>query len=241
MGNAPPEPVRNDFGSLKDIVKVTTTVTAAAAIAYTLYKLYESDSNEEEEEEEDQLNNYKIKPPKKHTYSSSSISDSSSSADSESDSDDESQSNINRLKLKKKSNIHHNINHNCSSGGRKSGANSEQRSNNESVKSILSRLDSPVESDGAWQPTSQFKGEKSFGYFKCNKCKREWPSAHAWKNSDQECKTCRTKCKPIGMWCNFGRNARPKPDGDNGRPHEQSLCGKCKELDRPCWTLSKSY
>ena len=42
--------------------------------------------------------------------------------------------------------------------------------------------------NGIWVKAGNFPGSKSFGYFTCNFCQKNWISAHAFKGLKQGCK-----------------------------------------------------
>jgi len=79
-------------------------------------------------------------------------------------------------------------------------------------------LNKPHGLNGRWVLTSQIKGTKSFGYYKCKTCENEWSSAHALKTMGQQCRRCSgAKSKvyhiPFAMWVNDDDNrARPLKD-----------------------------
>ena len=60
---------------------------------------------------------------------------------------------------------------------------------------------------GCWMATEHFPGKKSFGWYNCEYpgCDNKWLSAHAFKDSYQECKRCAANCRavPLFMWFNF--------------------------------------
>ena len=109
----------------------------------------------------------------------------------------------------------------------------------------IARLDPPVSSPGKWYPASAFKRpRKSFGCFKCS-CGSWWVSAHAFVNHAdgwQECKNCGEECDPFAMWLNDDNDRydrhRSSSEPQNGKPHEQSLCGMCIARGQPCWLLN---
>lgn len=57
---------------------------------------------------------------------------------------------------------------------------------------------------GEWVPRAQFfsSNSKSFGYFQCNYCHKNWMSAFARKNYKQGCKQCDRYFLPVFMWIN---------------------------------------
>lgn len=86
--------------------------------------------------------------------------------------------------------------------------------------------------EGYWIIRENFTGEKSFGYFECNRkrCKKkQWKSAHAFKDMKQGCKLCNKESLPVYMWMNkrdFDREqapTRPKV------PHDSKRCEACRK------------
>eukprot|EP00955_Chlamydomonas_euryale_P054789 355943-Chlamydomonas_euryale.AAC.8 len=65
-----------------------------------------------------------------------------------------------------------------------------------------STLPAPVDQPGHWVERKKFKGHKSFGYFRCGKCRKGWMSAHAFKQYRQDCNRCESALLPIFMWVN---------------------------------------
>ena len=71
-----------------------------------------------------------------------------------------------------------------------------------------------------------------FGTYYCDDCDRTWMSGNSWKGVGQQCRECEImylphKLDPLQPPVSFGI---VKP------PHQQHLCGKCKELGYDCKT-----
>ena len=82
--------------------------------------------------------------------------------------------------------------------------------------------------EGYWIRRKNFNGSKSFGRFKCPKCKKAWGSAHAYKKYKQGCKRCEKKSLPCCMWVNTGDDDRDiDRDKDHG-PHDSARCEACR-------------
>jgi len=92
------------------------------------------------------------------------------------------------------------------------------------------KLSHPVDDDGEWVLRDDFTGRKSFGYFQCN-CAKEWQSAHAYKEFNQDCQSCETGSLPLFMWRNFTRRAgyheEESERSDLGH-HDSERCGACR-------------
>ena len=83
--------------------------------------------------------------------------------------------------------------------------------------------------EGYWVQTSDFEGQKSFGRFQCKKCKKQWGSAHAFRDYKQGCQRCETKSFPCCLWVNTGdNNERQERDDDNDGPHDSKRCEACR-------------
>jgi hypothetical protein len=93
----------------------------------------------------------------------------------------------------------------------------------------LSSLDPPFDGiEGEWVLRKDFQvGKKSFGYFKCDTCSKDWVSAHSFTNYRQECKDCQSGKFPIALWINKG--SRVEKDEFTGRPHLKELCEACTQ------------
>jgi ATPase subunit of ABC transporter with duplicated ATPase domains len=80
-------------------------------------------------------------------------------------------------------------------------------------------------------PYQERNDKNVFGYFRCNKCRKNWTSAASWKNKWQQCKKCESMIYPY--------NQHPLEKSDNSikkckSPHDQSRCEKCVELKTLC-------
>ncbi|XP_058060911.1 zinc finger CCHC domain-containing protein 24-like [Anopheles bellator] len=73
---------------------------------------------------------------------------------------------------------------------------------------------------------------RAFGRFKCEKCNREWSSAHTWANCWQKCFDCNVQLYPFRQWKLKKRNNSGV--AEPGKKHQSSLCGKCQMLGHPC-------
>jgi len=78
---------------------------------------------------------------------------------------------------------------------------------------------------------------KFYGYFQCIECSNRWQSAHTWEGKHQVCKKCDTPNYVYEVE-RLIRDGEPKDD--NHKPHETSLCERCLELGRPCYTRRSS-
>lgn len=87
--------------------------------------------------------------------------------------------------------------------------------------------------NGKWVGREEFPFNKSFGRFRCRKG-HFWQSAHAYHNYHQKCKKCNNETLPQYMWLNNG-DRREDGKKSGGKPHDESRCGKCRELGEPCW------
>ena len=91
-------------------------------------------------------------------------------------------------------------------------------------------LKAPVDTPGKWVQRESFDGNKSFGYFKCSKCSKDWYSAHSFPQFKQGCKKCEKKEYPLYLW----KNSRKKNYNSqerlqtNDKPHDNWRCGACK-------------
>lgn len=87
----------------------------------------------------------------------------------------------------------------------------------------------PVETEGYWVKRNDFEREKSFGYFVCTKCKKNWLSAHSFKKYKQGCKGCEKKYYPQYLWYNVkNRERNPEFAGINKeKPHDKMRCEAC--------------
>ncbi len=80
--------------------------------------------------------------------------------------------------------------------------------------------------DGEWMSASSFTGQsKTFGYFGCSHCHKQWMSAHAKKGFKQGCKNCEQYYYPLYLWKNEQTyHIKEKALEDNGEPHRSDLC-----------------
>eukprot|EP00740_Mantoniella_antarctica_P014135 CAMPEP_0181368620 /NCGR_PEP_ID=MMETSP1106-20121128/12215_1 /TAXON_ID=81844 /ORGANISM="Mantoniella antarctica, Strain SL-175" /LENGTH=260 /DNA_ID=CAMNT_0023484809 /DNA_START=560 /DNA_END=1342 /DNA_ORIENTATION=+ len=87
---------------------------------------------------------------------------------------------------------------------------------------------------GSWVPREDFTGQKSFGFFTCGSCNKDWSSAHSYKLYTQQCKVCACEAYPTQMWHNDDTAARDSIRYDDNdeeeeyKPHLRHLCGACK-------------
>lgn len=80
-----------------------------------------------------------------------------------------------------------------------------------------------------------FQGDNShrvFGYFKCNKCHKNWTSAVSWKDKWQKCKKCESMIYPYNQ--HPLEKSEHATDIINKSPHDQLRCEKCVQLGRLC-------
>jgi len=79
--------------------------------------------------------------------------------------------------------------------------------------------------EGEWVPTDEFRGSKSFGYFKCE-CTNWWFSAHAFPNYKQGCQQCELYYFPNKMWINHSSSINSVKH--NGK-HDMRRCEACDD------------
>lgn len=83
-----------------------------------------------------------------------------------------------------------------------------------------------------------FQGDNShrvFGYFKCNKCHKNWTSAVSWKDKWQKCKKCESMIYPYNQHpLEKGEHTADTTNAINKSPHDQLRCEKCVQLGRLC-------
>ena len=81
---------------------------------------------------------------------------------------------------------------------------------------------------GEWVEPEQCTQLKSFGWFECVLCDKEWMSAHAQAGYTQGCKTCNNEDLPVCMWQNeFG--VGDKREGvATTKPHDRGRCEACR-------------
>lgn len=91
------------------------------------------------------------------------------------------------------------------------------------------RPNAPVDSIGYWIHREEYTGRKSFGYFKCEICFKNWVSAHSFPNFKQGCKKCNTEDYPIFLWQNMNDKQRDDYERDEtDKPHDQNRCEACR-------------
>ena len=56
------------------------------------------------------------------------------------------------------------------------------------------------DAEGEWVPRESFEGKKSFGFFTCRRCRKDWTSAHAFAQFRQQCKACKSDEYPTLLW-----------------------------------------
>lgn len=83
---------------------------------------------------------------------------------------------------------------------------------------------------GYWDSRESFTGTKSFGYFECNRCSKEWFSAHAHKQFKQGCQACERMAYPCCLWVNTGEkdDYRDKVLDEDEAPHDRARCQACR-------------
>lgn len=97
--------------------------------------------------------------------------------------------------------------------------------------------DDPVPTPGYWAYLCDFKGVKSFGYFKCESCDNHWISAHSFTKFKQGCSSCDSYWLPKLLWVN-DRNTKKstkQAELDTTKPHRTDLCEACQYYNHPCW------
>eukprot|EP00731_Ephydatia_muelleri_P025082 Em0017g165a len=67
-----------------------------------------------------------------------------------------------------------------------------------------------------------------FGTFRCKGCNNTWYSGNAWNGYGQQCKSC------LGTVMPELRPLQGGPRHQEGPPHVQSLCDRCKKLGYNC-------
>ena len=81
----------------------------------------------------------------------------------------------------------------------------------------VAELKPPVDTPGAWVLFEDFTGRKSFGMFQCT-CRREWSSAHAFREFRLGCQRCEAMTWPWAMWKN---EPRPREEEEEGGGSEE--------------------
>lgn len=93
--------------------------------------------------------------------------------------------------------------------------------------------DPPVDEPGQWIPRHEFRGRKSFSFYRCQ-CGKTWMSAHGYKDYEQGCQTCDRESLPVLMWQNEERYAGidlgdpDKPVRERDGPHDEERCAACR-------------
>ena len=87
----------------------------------------------------------------------------------------------------------------------------------------------PIDTPGHWVSREEFKGNKSFGFFACKRCKNEWMSAHAFAKFQQGCVPCKKYNLPKWMWVNEDKDRAldATPFNKPEKPHLSRLCKAC--------------
>ena len=100
---------------------------------------------------------------------------------------------------------------------------------------FLNKLSKPVSTPGYWVYKKDFNGTKSFGYYSCNNCRKNWISAHAHSKYKQACKNCDDYINPKCFWVNekseIEKNEEDQFSKDNGKPHDIKRCEACANGD----------
>lgn len=81
--------------------------------------------------------------------------------------------------------------------------------------------------EGHWVSNYDYKNKgKSFGYFQCNYCTKNWMSAHSQKSFKQACKSCDRYFLPAFLWVNDFKNEKTNENAleDKNKPHRSDLC-----------------
>ena len=74
--------------------------------------------------------------------------------------------------------------------------------------------------------------QRKFGTYYCEDCHRTWMSGNSWKGVGQQCRQCQAMFLPHTL-DPLQRSSYHDPDIYKP-PHQQALCGKCKELGYNC-------
>ena len=83
--------------------------------------------------------------------------------------------------------------------------------------------------EGYWISREKFYGTKSFGYFECSHCSKEWFSAHAHKRFKQGCQDCEQMAFPCCLWVNTGEQDHSRKHDDDDGPHDRARCEACRK------------
>ncbi len=108
---------------------------------------------------------------------------------------------------------------------------SSEESSVESSEGSSWRPNPPIDTAGDWVHPYEFKGRKSFGYFKCSSCLKTWISAHSFPQFKQGCKKCNIEDVPIFLWQNAeneDRRDRYFKLEELNKPHDQHRCEACR-------------
>jgi len=85
------------------------------------------------------------------------------------------------------------------------------------------------EIEGYWVRAQTFKAGKSFGRYQCPNCKKQWGSAHAFREFKQGCKRCEMKSFPCCLWVNTDENHHDTGSDDEKGPHDSARCEACRK------------
>jgi len=88
----------------------------------------------------------------------------------------------------------------------------------------------PVSEPGEWVPRDEFPGKKSFAFYRCKRCTKNWVSAHGYKTFMQGCQRCEKELLPLFMWKNQDKRKRDE-DLESERldgPHDSERCEACR-------------
>lgn len=81
---------------------------------------------------------------------------------------------------------------------------------------------------GEWVEPEQCTQLKSFGWFECVLCDKEWMSAHAQAGYAQGCKTCNNEDLPVCMWQNEFGVGDKREGAATTKPHDRGRCEACR-------------
>jgi len=101
----------------------------------------------------------------------------------------------------------------------------------DSKVSLSWRPDPPIDCHGRWVYREKFRGTKSFGFFLCKTCKKQWISAHAFRIYKQECQRCETSNFSIFLWENLEKRCFDEADSvlSEKGPHDMGRCEACRK------------
>ena len=77
-----------------------------------------------------------------------------------------------------------------------------------------------------------WKKQRKFGTYYCEDCNRTWRSGNSWKGVGQQCRQCQAMFLPHTL--DPLQHSSYHDPGIYKPPHQQDLCGKCKELGHSC-------